>query len=242
VAQAHGARYKGRLVGTFGDIACFSTMFGKHHCTGGQGGVVYTQDEDLYWRAKRFADRGKPFHLEGEGGNVVAGLNCNLNELSAAIGSAQLRKLPDIIERRRHVGETIKERLGERRAVVVGWQAPETECVYWFLRLRLDLDAVRVDKEAFCAALAAEGLPVTPSYRAIPAERPWFVHKRVFGTTGFPWDCSDYRGPREPQVHIANAIAVTDTHFNLEVHEGYGEREIDWILAAIEKVENAYLR
>jgi len=92
-AQAHGARYKGKLVGTIGDIGCFSTMFGKHHCTGGQGGAVYTTDEDLYWRAKRFADRGKPFNLE-TASNMTAGLNCKLNELAAAIGSVQLNKLP----------------------------------------------------------------------------------------------------------------------------------------------------
>ena len=240
-AQAHGAKYKGRLVGTIGHIACFSTMFGKHHCTGGQGGVVYTADEALYWRAKRFADRGKPFNLEGENDNVVAGLNCNLNDLSAAIGSVQLKKLPGIIERRRGVGEAIKERLAGPGPVSVGWQVPETECVYWFLRMRLDVDAVRVDKAKFCEALAAEGLPVTPSYRAIPCERPWFKNKAVFGASGFPWTCSDYTGPRNPEFKIDNAVGVTDTHFNIAVHERYGRREIDDIVAAIEKVGAAYL-
>ncbi len=112
-AQSHGAKYKGRLVGTIGDIAAYSTMFGKHHCTGGQGGIVYTQNEKLFWQARRFADRGKPFNIENPAGNVVAGLNCNLNELSAAVGSAQLKKLPGIIERRRKVGETLKREMKE---------------------------------------------------------------------------------------------------------------------------------
>lgn len=52
-AQAHGAKLNGKLVGTFGDVAAFSTMFGKHHCTGGQGGLVYTRDERLYYEARR---------------------------------------------------------------------------------------------------------------------------------------------------------------------------------------------
>jgi len=241
-AQAHGARYRGRLVGTMGDVACFSTMFGKHHCTGGQGGVVHTEDEELYWRIKRFADRGKPFNLEGESGNVVAGLNCNLNDLAAAIGSAQLQKLPGILACRRAIGDAIRDRLGAGGPVTVGWQVPDTQCVYWFLRLKLDPDAVRVDKKTFCAALGAEGLPVTDSYRAIPAERPWHINQAVFGTSGFPWACSDYAGPRELQLKIDNAVAVTDTHFNIGVHENYGEREIDDILAAIDKVGAAYAR
>ncbi len=242
VAQAPGATCDGQLVGTFGDIACFSTMFGKHFCTGPQGGVVYTRDENLYWHARRFADRGKPFGIEGEEGNVIAGLNCNSNDLAAAIGSVQLEKLPGIIERRRRVGEAIKRGLAVCEAVSLGWQPPGSECTYWFLRLGLDLERLCVDKHAFCEALAAEGIPVTESYRAIPAERPWLRDKATFGESGFPWTCSDYTGPREPQMRIGNAVRVTDTHFNVAVHEQYGEREIKDILAAVRKVEAAYLR
>ena len=60
-------------------------MSGKHHATGAQGGVVFTHDEDLYWEAKRFADRGKPFNTESAT-NVRMGLNLNGNDLAAAIG------------------------------------------------------------------------------------------------------------------------------------------------------------
>ncbi|MCD4823517.1 MAG: DegT/DnrJ/EryC1/StrS family aminotransferase [Phycisphaerae bacterium] len=241
-AQSHGAKYKGRLVGTIGDIAAFSTMAGKHHCTGGQGGVVYSRNEKLHWQARRFADRGKPFNIENPVGNVVAGINCNLNDLSAAIGSVQLEKLTGIIERRRKVGEAIKEGLKERKAVSLGWQAPDTECVYWFLRLRLDTDFISVDKKTFCEALAAEGMPVVENYRHIHCEMPWYKNKTVFGASGFPWNCSDYKGPKNPQYRIDNAIAVTDTHFGINMHESYGQKEVDDILAAIEKVERACLK
>jgi len=240
-AQAHGARYKDKLVGTIGDIAAFSMMFGKHHCTGGQGGVVYTTDENLHWRARRFADRGKPMNLDAPG-NVVAGLNCNLNELSAAIGSAQLKKLPKIIEARRKVAQAIEAGLESSRAVSPGWQVPQSESVYWFMRLKLDLDPIRVDKETFCKALNAEGVPFGPSYRAIPCEWPWFKNKAVFGKSGFPWDCSDYKGPREPQYKIDNAIKAVQAHLVLTIHENYGSQEIEDILTAVEKVERAYSR
>ena len=84
-AQAHGARYKGRPVGTLGQIAAFSTMSGKHHATGPQGGVVFSRDKDLLWEAKRFADRGKPFNVESSS-NIRAGLNLNGNDLAATVG------------------------------------------------------------------------------------------------------------------------------------------------------------
>jgi dTDP-4-amino-4,6-dideoxygalactose transaminase len=240
-AQAHGATYKGRLVGTIGDIAAFSTMFGKHHCTGGQGGVVYTRDEALHWRARRFADRGKPFNMESPG-NVVAGLNCNLNDLSAAIGSVQLRKLPGIIEGRRRVGEAVRDGLGRLRTVRMGWQVPDSHGTYWFLRLYLDLAALRVDKARFCAALAAEGIPAGADYRHIPAEAPWFRNRAVFGRSGFPWTCSDYRGPRTPHPGLPNAVRAVETHFTVAMHENYGPPEVADILAALEKVEAACIR
>ncbi len=93
-AQSHGACLNGRLVGTFGNIAAFSTMFGKHHSSGGQGGLVYTQNEALYQAIRRASDRGKPFFMSAGTTNVIASLNFNLNDLAAAIGRVQLRKLP----------------------------------------------------------------------------------------------------------------------------------------------------
>lgn len=241
-AQAHGAKYKGRLVGTLGDIAAFSTMFGKHHCTGGQGGIVYTQNEDLHWKGRRFADRGKPFNIPDATGNVVAGLNCNLNDLSAAIGSVQLKKLPDILRRRRTFGEGLKAGLKNSRAVQVAWQVPDTESAYWFIKLQFTPQAVTVDKETFCKALAAEGIPVNPNYRHSPADAPWFQKKATFGQSGFPWNCSDYKGSRTPVAKIDNMIQVTNTLFNLHIAESWGEPELRDTLAAIEKVEKTYLK
>ena len=75
----------------------FSTMSGKHHATGAQGGVVFTRDEARYWTARRASDRGKPFGLQGAGGTVLASLNLNLNDLAATIGRVQLKKLAGIV-------------------------------------------------------------------------------------------------------------------------------------------------
>jgi len=238
-AQAHGAKYKGRTVGTIGDIAAFSTMFGKHHCTGGQGGIVYTKNEKLHWQAKRFADRGKPFNLE-QTDNVVAGINCNLNELSAAIGIVQLQKLNYIVAKRRLIGEAVKEGLKDCKTVSLGQQVSNTECSYWFLRLKLDLNLSKANKETFCKALAAEGIMVNPNYRHIQCEKQWFKNKAVFGKTGFPWDSSDYKGAKNPNFNFKNAIRVTDCHFNIAINEKFEQREADDIIAAIQKTSRAY--
>ncbi|RLF39126.1 MAG: aminotransferase, partial [Thermoplasmata archaeon] len=72
---------------------------GKHTTSGGQGGMVITNDEKLYWNAKRFADRGKPFGSDNPT-NLFLGLNYRMTELQAAIGRVQLQKLRSSVRRR----------------------------------------------------------------------------------------------------------------------------------------------
>jgi dTDP-4-amino-4,6-dideoxygalactose transaminase len=216
-------------------------MSGKHHATGAQGGVVFTKDEALYWEAKRFADRGKPFNVTAPS-NVRIGLNLNSNDLSAAIGRVQLKKLPRIVKRRRAVGERIKKGLARAKAVSLGWQVPDTECSYWFLRVQLDLGKLKVTKQEFCAALSAEGIPNTVSYRHIQSESVWFRERRTFGTSGYPWTCPDYKGNPDWQFPCPNAVAATESCFITGVHENYGKEEADDIVKGLLKVEKAYLR
>ncbi len=240
-AQAHGARYRGRLVGTFGTLSAFSTMSGKHHASGAQGGIVFTHDEELHWKAVRLGDRGKPYNTDSSS-NVVASLNFNQNDLAAAIGRVQLGKLDSIVQRRRRVGEAVRRALQAAEAVRVGPLVPDSESSYWFLRVMLDLEKLRVDKQRFVEALVAEGIPASPSYRHIPSEAEWFREQRVFGDSGYPWQCPDYKGPRRPHYDLPNVIAATDCSFNVSMHENYGEGEARDIVAALKKVEGAYLK
>lgn len=240
-AQAHGARYRGRLVGTMGTMAAVSTMSGKHHATGPQGGVVYTQDEALYWEAKRFADRGKPFNLDG-GSNVRAGLNLNGNDLAAAIGRIQLAKLPGTTARRREVALRIREGVSELKAVSPGRELDGTEPTYWFMRFKVDAGKLSVDKAQFARAVAAEGIPVNPSYRHIPSEAAWFRDRCVFPGSDYPWGLPEYKGNREAVFPCPNAVAAAENHFCISVHENFTATEVEDILQALSKVESAYLR
>jgi hypothetical protein len=69
--------------------------------------VVWTRAEELYAECRRMSDRGKPFGLKSKAGNVVASLNFNLNDLSAVVGSTQLKKLPGIVRRRQALASRI---------------------------------------------------------------------------------------------------------------------------------------
>ena len=240
-AQAHGARYKGQLAGSLGTVAAFSTMSGKHHATGPQGGVVFTRDQELCWEAKRFADRGKPFNADAAS-NVRAGLNLNGNDLSAAIGRVQLRKLDAMVAQRRRVAAQIAAALAECQAVRLGRQVPESEGAYWFMRFRVDAAKLRVGKDGFARAVVAEGIPVTAAYRYIPSEAIWFKERRVFPGSDYPWGLPAYRGDRNAQFACPNAIAAVESHFILSIHENFTAQEVADIAEAFAKVERAYLR
>jgi len=241
-AQAHGAIYRGRMVGTLGTVGAFSTMFGKHHCTGGQGGVVFTKSEDVYWKIRRHADRGKPFGLTAPG-NVVAALNMNLSEIGACIGRVQLAKLPRIVAQRRKVAQRVLDGIKGLSAVFAAPPPRGAEPCYWFLKLSLRLDKLSVGKDQFCKALGAEiKVPVGPSYRHIPSEAPWFKDRRVFGVPGLPWTSPQYKGNPDKPMPTPNAIAATDASFNLHIHEGINLSQATLIAKAIAKVEAAYLK
>ena len=218
-AQAHGATYKGRLVGTIGDVGTFSTMSGKHHATGGQGGVVYTQTEDLYWRARRASDRGKPFGIEGTTGNVAAALNLNLNDLSAAIGRVQLRKLPGILDGCRRAARAVADRCRDLEAVSVDMGLPDTEGAFWFLVLRLDRRRVSVSVDDFVKALQAEGLPFSARYTTPFTEHPWHKNRAVFGSSGYPWSCPLYKGNPSQTYSLPNTADSHDHLFTIKIHE-----------------------
>lgn len=238
-AQAHGARYDGRLVGTLGAVAAFSTMSGKHHATGPQGGVVFSVDEEIGWQCKRFADRGKPLGLTGRG-NVRAGLNLNGNDLAAAVGRVQLQRLPDIIAARRAVAAGIGAGLSGASGLRLGHEVAGSEGVYWFLRVHVDESRLTVDKETVAKAVAAEGVPTNPSYRHLPAEADWFRQRLVFPPSDLPWGLPEYEGDRAATYDCPNAVEAVESHFLLHIHESMSDADVADIVAALRKVDDAY--
>ena len=244
-AQSHGARLNGRMVGTFGDAAAFSTMFGKHMNTGGQGGLVFTRSEELYEAARRASDRGKPFFMPEGSTNQVASHNMNLNDLAAAIGRVQLGKLPGIVAARRAFVRKIMEGVYERelQALSVTPSLPGGESSYWWLPLKINSERLTCDPLTLWQALAAEGVLVRQLAGSLmPHRMEWFTERRVFGTSGYPWASPLYKGDADREFPCPNALATLETHVSLAIHESWGDEEAADILTAFSKVERAFLR
>ncbi|MGC3996947.1 MAG: DegT/DnrJ/EryC1/StrS family aminotransferase [Anaeromyxobacter sp.] len=225
-SQAHGASLDGRKVGTFGDLAVFSTMFSKNHATGGCGGVIYTRDLALHRLARAHADRGKPFWDPAftdrdPSTYLFPALNLNLDELSCAIGRASLARLDEVRTSRIAFAARLRAALEGRSRACAPEPVPESASPF-FQVVAFDATRLRCDKATFAAALAAEGIPVRGHYPQVAAE---WRYLRPHLSDGFA---------------CPNAVARRDAVFHLPFNENHGDREAADIAAAIEKIERAY--
>lgn len=243
VSQAHGSTYKGSRSAPFGHIGAMSLMSGKHMVAGGQGGMVATDDEAVYWAAKRFADRGKPFGQTATS-NTGMGLNYRMHELEACMGRVQLRKLDGMIERRRRVLDRIHRGIAELTGVRAVRPLDGVEINPWSALFLLDVDRLTVDNATVAAAMVAEGVPMEHSYRnAITYALDFLDPPVLYGSTSFPYGYElggrriEWQRPENPNVEeIARRLLL------LPMHEGWGDGEADDVVAAFTKVLSAYSR
>lgn len=241
-AQAHGVRYKGKYVGTIGDMGCFSLMSGKHMTSAGQGGMVITNNEEFYWNAKRFADRGKPFNSLKKT-NLFLGLNYRMTQLQAVIGRVQLKKLVAVIKKRQWILKSLEQGMKELIAVKLWKTIEDAEPNPWFFFLHYDKDKMKIDQETFAKALQAEGIPVNAHYHNNKAmyQYIWIREKKSYGNSGCPWTC-----PRAREINYTHCCPTAERalndHMTLHVHECWTEGGIEDIIKALKKVEKAYMK
>ncbi len=126
-AQAHGAEYNGSKIGSIGDMTCFSFYAGKNMTTG-EGGIITTNDDDYSERLRMIRSHGeqRPYWP------TTVGNNYRMTELLAAIGVAQLKKLPSFLERRRKNAQWLGEKIGVLGKVVPP-KEPEGRKHAWYL-------------------------------------------------------------------------------------------------------------
>lgn len=224
-SQAHGATWKGQKVGTFGDIAAFSTMYRKAHMTGASGGVVYARDEELFHMALAHADRGKPrwradFDDRDPSGYLFPALNLHTDEISCAIGIASLARLPDSIAARLAFVRGVEKGLASSRVCL---PFPVTDGDSPFIYpIFVDQSRLRCDKATFTSALLAEGITLNPHYKYLVRDWKW-LH---------PYLADEFE--------TVNARYVRDSTFCLYLNEKYGQREIRDVVDTLAKVEDVY--
>ena len=219
-----GATLDGRKVGTLADLTVLSLHPAKIMTTA-EGGAVLTDRDDLAEHLRRFRNHGISSELAARRdwtyAMVELGYNYRLTDMAAALGSAQIARLDTFLARRRALAARYLERLAEHAMVELPAIAEGVEPAWHFLFARLRLDRLSVDRGAVYQALRAENIGVNVHY--IP------VHAHPY-----------YR-ERFPGLSFPVAEAAYDRLLTLPLHAGMEYRDVDDVVAALDKVADHYV-
>ena len=170
-AHAVGATYKGRPVGSLGDMTCFS-FYATKNITTAEGGALATDHEASAEKArllmlhgmskdawKRYSSAGSWYYEV-----LLPGFKYNMTDLEAALGLHQLRKLPAFTRRRRELASRYDEAFREHPAIEIPAWRSQAEHVYHLYPIRLRLERLGIDRARFIEELKAENIATTVNF------------------------------------------------------------------------------
>ncbi|NPA41720.1 MAG: DegT/DnrJ/EryC1/StrS family aminotransferase [Aquificae bacterium] len=211
-AEAHGAEIKDKKVGAWGDCAIFS-FYGNKIITTGEGGMVVTNNRELYERMRFLRDHAmdhsrRYWHTE-------VGFNYRMTNIQAAIGLAQLERIEEIIERRIKIFNRYYENLSSLKGIRLNFTANWAKNVYWMVYLIIE-DFDYEKRDMFMKKLKAYGIDTRPFFYPI-SDMPMYE----YSTT--------------PVTHLLAQKGVC-----LPTFHDIKDEEIDYICETIAKVLESF--
>ncbi len=253
-AEAFGGEYKGKKTGTLGDIAACSFCQNKTFTTGGEGGMVTTDNEDLAWEARSFRDHGYDvkarlslLELEQKLPYIHnrVGWNYRMTEMQSVIGLAELDRMDDWnMPTRRRNAHIVMEALNDLPQVLYAPIDTDDRRNGWFvMAFSLDIEHMKCDIDQFVAAAGAEGAPCWKVFWPQCHTEKAFTQKRGFGDSGFPFTSKEYATPASvdyTKVEVPNAVWHQGHTFTCFAFPTFTEDDMHQIANALVKVIKAY--
>jgi dTDP-4-amino-4,6-dideoxygalactose transaminase len=231
-AQSHGAAYKGRVTGSLGDAAAYSFCQDKIISTGGEGGMLLTNDGAVWERAWAYKDHGKNYHAMLNRQRAAAtqwvhetfGTNWRMTEVQAAIGRRQLRKLEQWVALRRRNARILDGLLAKLPGIVAHVPPPGFAHAYYKYCAFLEPQRLRAgwDLDRVVEAINAEGIA------CVAGSAGEIYLEKSFADRGFA-----------PAARLANARRLAETGMIFMVHPTLGENDMRDTGDAIAKVMRA---
>ena len=254
-SQAHLAEYKGRLVGTIGDIAAYS--LGGKTLTTDQGGMVITNDPELARRSVGFTRKGSEmdetmtemlgptsYRWGSARGYAFLGTHSPMTDLEAAVGMAQIGRWDEATAARRRAAEILDEALYELPGIHPQVIREGNRSSYYVYGYRVDEDEAGVSTEEFSKAVKAEGIPdCNGAYiRGMPLYKyPLFAEELTYGESRYPF--VDEHGERRVDynsLHLPNIEQYLPTTGTVLFRNTYTEEDANDIATAMRKVALHY--
>jgi perosamine synthetase len=180
-AEAHGAEYRGRRAGSFGQSSCFS-FYANKLLTTGEGGMLLVDDDRLAERARSLRNLG--FQPGRRFLHHELGFNFRLTNLQAALGVTQIDRMDEIVDRKQRMGQAYTQRLSEMPGLELQAQQLWARSVYWMFGLVLHEDT-GLDAEELARRLRAAGVETRPFFLGMH-EQPVLRERGLFAGEAYP--------------------------------------------------------
>ena len=239
-AQAPGAKFNEKYVGTIADIGVFSLNYHKHIHTG-EGGMCVTNDSVLAERMQLIRNHAEAVVADKGVSNIVnmIGFNFRLGEIEAAIGMEQLKKLKHLVDLRIHAADRLSAGLKNLKGLKVPLVKPNCTHVYYIFPMTLDPILLGVPRDRILAALEAEGVPALAGGYQNVHLLPLYQKKIAYGSKGYPW----INGSQVSTVSYRKGICPVAEKLQDETYLGlsfcshrFNDAEIDLVIAGFQKV------
>jgi len=240
-AQSWGAMVDDQWVGTFGDVGTFSLNDYKH-LSAGEGGLIVTEDDELYATAWRAIDKCYD-RLTGTRDVYFVAPNYRITELQSAVGLAQLGKLKRIVSKRHRLGERLTAGLKGIPGIIPHKVPRGGYATYWFYLIGLDVERLGVDARTFGKALNAEGIAGSGSFymRPVYLEYSYLRQRTAFHHSRYPFTLAR-KAIKYREGLCPNAERIGQAVYYFPLNEWLTNREIDDTIAAVRKVAEHYGR
>ena len=214
-AEAHGAEYKGTIVGKLGDIGCFS-FYANKIITTGEGGMLVTNNDEIAERARLLKDLA--FSKEKRFLHTEIGFNYRMTNIQAAIGLAQLEKIGDLILRRRRNADIYNSILQDVGGIRLPPQKDWAKNVYWMYSIMVK-DDFGIGRDELMQRLREDGIETRAFF--VPMHRqPVFKDDGLFNGEAYP---------------VADDLALRGLY--LPSGSGLAEEQIKHVCEAIKNIK-----
>lgn len=170
-AEAHGVEFKGKKVGSFGDISCFS-FYGNKIITTGEGGMCLTNNPLLAEKMRVLRDHG--MNKEKRYWHDEVGYNYRLTNIQAAIGVAQLERVDEIIKKRIKINQMYTRLLSQNKKVILPFGSDNESAFYWMYSMVLKREA-KISRDDLIKLLSEQGIESRPFFFPLHRMPPYFV-------------------------------------------------------------------
>ncbi|ADY00393.1 Glutamine--scyllo-inositol transaminase [Vulcanisaeta moutnovskia 768-28] len=235
-AQALGAIYRGKMVGSIGHVGTLS-FYPTKTITTGEGGAVVTSDDEIASKARLIRSHGETGKYYYE----LLGYNYRMTEFQAALGYSQLRRIEEIIKRKENFAKVLMEELQDIENDIIQFPHPRPYIRHaWHLfQVLLSLERLRANRDRIVEALRAEGIEATTVAYPIPLHKEPVIINMMGHGKGCPWTCPFY-GRKVTYNPLPNAEWAAERVVTILIGPLYTAEDAVDTARAIKRVLNYY--